>query len=138
MKEPLSKYSPQFEQAWRGHYIVTSHQIPTMRIAAGMTKRIQYSSQRGAGSCPSADSDASAALRSKHQPTVSTAIKAPSVCIPEPNVRSQGMKIALLIVGGIEITNTAALMIHTARARVSVVLSVNPATSTSKAATSDR
>ena len=73
-----------------------------------------------------------------HQPTVSTATSDPSVCIPEPNVRSHGTKMALLIVGGMAKTNTAADTIHTARVRVSRVLSVSPATSTSNAPTSDR
>jgi hypothetical protein len=73
-----------------------------------------------------------------HQPTVSTASSAPRVCIPEPKVRSQGTKIALLMVGGIAIRNTAPAISHTARVRVSRVLSVRPATSTSNAATSER
>ena len=70
--------------------------------------------------------------------TVSTATSEPNVCIPDPNVRSHGKKIALLIVGGIAITNTAIAISHVARGRLRRVLSVSPAISTSNAATSDR
>ena len=73
-----------------------------------------------------------------HQPTVMTAISEPSVCIPEPNVKSHGTKMPLLIVGGIATTNTAIDTTHVARRRVSRVLSVSPAIKTSKAPTSDR
>ncbi len=65
-------------------------------------------------------------------------MSAPSVCIPEPNVRSQGTKIALLIDGGMASTKTTPAMIHTARFRSILVLSVTPATRTSNAATSER
>src|SRR5215204_5367197 len=58
--------------------------------------------------------------------------------MPEPNVRSHGTKIALLIVGGIATINDAVAINHTADVRVSRVLSVRPATSTSRAAMLDR
>src|SRR5262245_2586934 len=62
----------------------------------------------------------------------------PSVCMPEPNVRSHGTKMPLLIVGGIDNRNTAVATTATARGRVISVLSVMPATSTSNAPMSER
>src|SRR6185503_10219279 len=87
---------------------------------------------------PRAPSSRRTAARFTHHPTVSTATKDPSVCIPEPNVKSHGTKIALLIVGGIDNTKTDPATIHTAFSRLNDVLSVKPATSTSNAPTSDR
>src|SRR5438067_1502691 len=73
-----------------------------------------------------------------HQPTVSTATSEPRVCMPDPNVRSHGTKMPLLIVGGMERRKTVAATIHTARPRVNLVLSVSPAIRTSNAPTSER
>src|SRR5581483_7728969 len=73
-----------------------------------------------------------------HHPTVSTATSEPSVCIPEPNVRSHGTKMPLLIVGGIDSAYTAPQTIHVARERENRVLSVMPAISTSNAPMSER
>src|SRR5215204_5054972 len=47
-----------------------------------------------------------ASLRFIAQPIVTTATSAPSVCIPEPNVRSHGTKMRLLIIGGMDTTNS--------------------------------
>src|SRR5688572_25397288 len=58
--------------------------------------------------------------------------------MPDPNVRSQGTKIRLLIIGGIETTNTTAATTQTTVRRDSPVLSVSPATSTSNAARPER
>src|SRR5512146_91633 len=107
-------------------------------MITGMPYRIQLKTHIGTGCSPAPKSSCSAAARFMHHATVITASSDPSVCIPEPNVRSQGTKIALLMEGGIESTKQAAHITHTARPRVSRVLSVRPATSTSSAPTSDK
>ena len=58
--------------------------------------------------------------------------------MPEPNVRSHGTKMDMLMLGGIERMKHAADITHTAFARESRVLSVSPATSTSSAPMSER
>src|SRR4051812_41410225 len=118
--------------------LVSSHQMPTVRINNGMPKRIHRNSQRGTDASPPDESSAIAAKRSTHQASVIAAIKAPTVWSPDPKVRSQGRKIALLMVGGSERTNTAMQMTPIARFLVSRVLSVSPATSVSNDATSER
>ena len=52
-----------------------------------------------------------------HHPTARTATSDPSVCIPEPKVKSHGTKIPSLIVGGIAKMKIATETIQTERVR---------------------
>ena len=73
-----------------------------------------------------------------HQAVVITARKAPRVCMPDPNVRSHGKKIFMLIIGGMASTITMEQASRTALFRDSLLLSMMPPTCTSRAATADR
>src|SRR5215203_203642 len=112
--------------------------MPTRSNAPGITHRIHRYSQAGTGRSPPADSACMASLRFIAQPTVTAATSAPSVCMPEPNVRSHGTKIWLLIIGGIAIRNATIAMSHTTVRLDNRVLSVSAATSTSNAASPER
>ena len=91
------------------------------------------------GRPPASDSSRERADRSTHQPTVSTARSAPSVCMPEPNVRSHGHEDRVVD----RWRDREHEHRHGHRPAPpahggSLVLSVSPATSTSNAATSER